>query len=79
MAWNGTINRGTARGNNDHLAEHCRDDLCRRLPCEMFKAGYRKGYDDGYQDGYAAGYGAGYAAGYSAGYSAGAASSSGTS
>jgi hypothetical protein len=68
MPWTGKYTGATAtRGSNDHLAEHCRDDLCRRLPCEMFKAGYRKGYDEGYEDGYAAGYGAGYSAGFGAG------------
>jgi hypothetical protein len=55
------------RGNNDHYAELCRDDLCPRLPCRMFKDGYQYGYHKGYEEGYVAGYGAGYAAGFSAG------------
>jgi len=55
----------------EHLAEHCRDEGCPRLPCRMFKAGYRKGYDDDYSAGFAAGYSAGYSAGFSAGLAAG--------
>ena len=54
------------RGTAQHLAEQCRDDDCPRLPCRMFKAGYRKGYATarttatparrpGSQQGYAAG------------------------
>ena len=81
MAWTSTTRTGATRGNNDHLAETCEDELCPRLPCRMFKDGYRKGYDRGYEDGYAAGYrdgySAGFAAGYSAGYAAGVASATG--
>jgi flagellar biosynthesis/type III secretory pathway protein FliH len=61
--WHGTA----ATGSSDHLAERCEDELCPRLPCRMFKAGYRKGYGAGYEAGYAAGYGAGYGAGFAAG------------
>jgi flagellar biosynthesis/type III secretory pathway protein FliH len=67
MAWPGAARSGATRGNNDHLAEQCEDEGCPRLPCRMFKEGYRKGYDRGYADGYAAGYAAGYSAGYGAG------------
>ena len=56
---------------NDHLAEYCEDETCRRLPCEMFKAGYRKGYDRGYAQGFQDGEAAGYAQGYNAGFAAG--------
>jgi hypothetical protein len=28
----------TRTARNDHMAEHCRDELCPRLPCQMFKA-----------------------------------------
>ena len=58
-------------GTSQHLAEQCKDEACHRLPCRMFKAGYRKGYDDGYSAGFAAGYSAGYSAGFSAGLAAG--------
>jgi flagellar biosynthesis/type III secretory pathway protein FliH len=76
VAWTDKLYGATAtRGSNDHLAEQCKDELCPRLPCRMWKDGYGKGWDDGYEEGYrkgyAAGYSAGYAAGYSAGYSAG--------
>jgi hypothetical protein len=68
MAAHGFWSGATAtRGNNDHLAEQCRDELCRRLPCEMFKAGWRAGYDVGWAEGEAAGQAAGYSAGMSAG------------
>lgn len=55
-------------GSNDHLAEHCHDELCRRLPCEMFKAGYRKGLADGESRGHARGRAEGYQDGLSDGY-----------
>jgi flagellar biosynthesis/type III secretory pathway protein FliH len=71
MAWTTTTSR---TGTPEHLAEQCEDELCPRLPCRMFKDGYRKGYDRGYEDGYAAGYGAGYSAGFAAGVAAGAGS-----
>lgn len=72
MATGGFWTGATAtRGRNDHMAETCEDEMCPRLPCQMFHAGYRKGYARGYQDGYSAGYSAGYGAGYSAGFSAG--------
>jgi hypothetical protein len=70
MGWNGNGRATATRRSNDHLAERCRDDDCPRLPCRMFKAGYRKGYDDGYAKGWMDG----EAAGYSAGFAAGAAS-----
>ena len=69
---------GTAHGSNDHLAEHCRDADCPRLPCRMWKAGYEEGYRRGYDDGYAAGYGAGFSAGFRAGFSEGVASATGS-
>jgi hypothetical protein len=56
---------------DDHLAEHCRDDYCRRLPCVLYKAGYRNGYQQGYAEGYAAGSAAGFAAGFAAGMASG--------
>ncbi len=62
-----TAQAGTAQ----HLAEQCKDDGCMRLPCRMFRAGYRKGWDDGYQQGYFEGEAAGFAAGYSAGMASG--------
>ena len=68
MAWTAST---TARGTNDHLAEQCEDEGCPRLPCRMFKEGYRKGYDRGYSAGYRDGYSAGYANGYAAGFAAG--------
>ncbi len=74
MAWTGTKTRGGARGNNDHLAEHCRDELCPSLPCRM----YKKGPEDGYDEGYDRGWIDGEAAGYSAGFAAGMASSAGS-
>jgi hypothetical protein len=79
VAWNPYRGSATApgRGNNDHLAEQCRDSLCPRLPCRMWKDGYRVGYDKGWEEGYAAGFGAGYSAGYGAGYAAGVATCSG--
>jgi hypothetical protein len=61
------------RGNNDHLAEHCKDELCPRLPCRM----YKKGRQDGYDGGYFVGFRDGEAAGFSAGFAAGAASATG--
>jgi len=78
MAWTGTTRAGATRGSNDHLAETCEDELCPRLPCRMFKDGYRKGYDRGYADGYRDGYSAGYAAGWSAGFTAGMAAATGS-
>jgi hypothetical protein len=78
VAWYGFRGGAAAtRGNNDHFAEECTDQMCPRLPCRTFWAGYRKGYDRGWEEGYAAGYGAGYSAGYGAGYSAGVATCSG--
>jgi hypothetical protein len=44
--WRATATR-PGRGSNDHLAEFCRDDLCHRLPCRMYKAGYERGFEDG--------------------------------
>lgn len=44
MAWTSKLYGATA---TDHLAEHCRDELCPRLPCRMYKAGYWAGYEDG--------------------------------
>jgi hypothetical protein len=68
VARNGWPYGATAtRGKNDHLAEHCRDDLCPRLPCRMYKAGYRNGYEDGYARGFLDGEAAGFAAGFAAG------------
>ena len=64
-------------GTAQHLAEQCKGEACPRLPCRMWKDGYRKGYDKGWEEGYAAGYGAGYSAGYGAGYAAGVATCSG--
>ncbi|HTX85619.1 MAG TPA: hypothetical protein VME44_25825 [Streptosporangiaceae bacterium] len=61
-------------GTAQHLAEFCKDELCPRLPCRMFKSGYEKGY----QDGYAVGYAAGYSAGFGAGFSSGVASAAGS-
>ncbi len=61
-------------GTSQHMAEQCKDESCPRLPCRMWKAGYRKGYDDGWNDGYMAGEAAGFAAGFAAGMSAGAGS-----
>ena len=29
---------------NPHLAEDCDDEFCPRLPCRMFKEGFRRGY-----------------------------------
>jgi hypothetical protein len=74
----GFTSRTAQPGTAQHMAEHCKDAGCLRLPCRMFKAGYRKGYEEGYEDGYAAGYGAGYSAGYGAGFSAGVASAAGS-
>jgi hypothetical protein len=71
MAWTRTWTAGTARGSNDHMAEHCKDELCHRLPCRMYKAGKRDGWDEGYDRGFIDG----EAAGFSAGFAAGAASS----
>lgn len=56
---------------NDHMAEHCKDELCPRLPCRMFHAGYRKGWDEGYQQGWFEGEAAGFATGYAAGMPSG--------
>jgi len=67
MAFTSTQRRGAT---GDHLAEQCEDESCPRLPCRMFKDGYRKGYDRGYADGYRDGYSAGFAAGYAAGLAA---------
>lgn len=78
MARNGFLRGATATGgSNDHLAEQCKNEGCPRLPCRMFKAGYREGYRRGWDDGWAAGYGVGYSAGYGAGYAAGVATCSG--
>jgi hypothetical protein len=73
----GFTSKFAGSGTSQHLAEQCRDEGCPRLPCRMWKDGYRKGYDKGWEEGYAAGYGAGYSAGYGAGYSAGVATCSG--
>ena len=62
----GLYSRFTEPGTAQHLAEHCRDDYCHRLPCRMFKAGYRKGYEEGHAAGYADGYDAGFQAGWAA-------------
>jgi hypothetical protein len=62
----GYFSRTAQPGTAQHLAEHCTDDGCTRLPCRMFKAGYARGYQDGLGDGYTAGYSDGYIAGYSA-------------
>lgn len=59
----------TVTASGQHLAEHCRDDYCMRLPCRMFRAGYRKGFEEGHAAGFADGYASGYSAGYSAGSS----------
>ena len=71
----GFSTRTAPGGTSQHLAEQCDDESCPRLPCRMWKAGYRKGYDrghtEGYAEGYRDGYGAGFAAGWSAGFSAG--------
>jgi hypothetical protein len=61
VAWSDNGRRATAtRGNNDHLAEQCKDELCPRLPCQMFKAGQREAaereYTRGWCDGEAAGF-----------------------
>ena len=63
----GLYSRLTEPGTSQHLAEHCRDEWCQRLPCRMWKDGYERGYEDGQSAGYASGYAAGYSAGYSAG------------
>lgn len=47
MPWTGYLRGATATGSNDHLAEHCRDELCHRLPCRLYKAGYERGFEDG--------------------------------
>jgi len=70
MAWTASTRTGATR-QPEHLAEQCEDEDCPRLPCQMFKAGYRKGYDRGYSAGYRDGYSAGYANGYAAGFAAG--------
>lgn len=57
-------------GTAQHMAETCEDESCRRLPCVMFKAGYRKGYDRGYSQGWMDGEAAGYSAGFAAGMAA---------
>ena len=46
---------------NPHLAEDCDDEFCPRLPCRMFKEGFRRGYEKGPDEGYATGYGDGMA------------------
>jgi hypothetical protein len=62
----GFIGKLTQPGTSQHLAEHCRDDWCPRLPCRMWKAGYERGYEDARLAG-------DYASGYSEGYKAAAA------
>ena len=69
----GVLNRGRTRA-PQHLAESCQDEDCTRLPCRMYKQGYRAGYERGHREGWDQGYAAGHSAGYSAGHSAGAAS-----
>jgi hypothetical protein len=64
-----------SHGTQQHHAETCRDDDCTRLPCRMYKAGFRDGYEQGREEGFAEGFAAGYSEGYSAGYGAGASSS----
>lgn len=56
-----------------HRYQTCRDELCERFPCRVYKEGYANGYDDGYSAGYSSGYAAGYAEGHADGFSAGAA------
>ena len=65
-----------ASARNSHMAEQCTDESCPRMPCRVYKTGYRNGYDDGYRDGYEDGRTAGFAEGYPAGFSDGAASAS---
>lgn len=74
MAWTDAMRRATATAAGDHIAEHCRDEYCPRLPCRMYKAGQADGYDKGYDRGFLDG----EAAGFSAGFAAGAASSTGS-
>ena len=49
-----------AAARDTHLAEDCQDEFCPRLPCRMFKEGYRRGHASGYDAGYDAGYDQGY-------------------
>jgi hypothetical protein len=72
--FNATDRPGTAQ----HLAEKCKDDTCPRLPCRMWKAGYRKGWDDGYWQGFREGEAVGFASGFAAGMAAGMAASAGS-
>jgi flagellar biosynthesis/type III secretory pathway protein FliH len=50
-----------------HRYQTCRDELCNRFACRVYKEGRRDGYDEGYAEGYLAGQAAGYAEGYAAG------------
>lgn len=59
MGWYGNHAGGTAQP--QHMAETCRDDSCRRLPCVLYKRGYRDGYERGLEAGFRAGFAAGVA------------------
>jgi hypothetical protein len=73
----GIASRTAPGGTSQHLAEACQDESCMRLPCRMYKAGYRDGWDKGYQQGWIEGEAAGFAAGYGAGFAAGMATGGG--
>lgn len=74
MAWTGLWRGAAATGSNEHLAERCRDDLCPRLPCRLFKAGYAAAaeieYARGFRDGESAGAARAWQQGFSAGMAA---------
>jgi hypothetical protein len=69
---------GTARGTHgvlsdvrtQHRYQTCRDELCQRFACRV----YKEGYSNGRAAGRAKGRAEGHAEGYSEGYAAGAAS-----
>ncbi len=66
----GFTSRTAPGGTSQHLAEQCKDEACVRMPCRMWKAGYRAGWDKGYQQGWMEGEAAGYSAGFAAGMAA---------
>jgi flagellar biosynthesis/type III secretory pathway protein FliH len=57
-----------------HLYQTCRDELCQRFACRVYKEGFRNGKEEGKVEGYARGHAESYDEGWAAGYAAGAAS-----
>ena len=73
---------GVLTDERKHMYQTCRDELCQRFACRVYKEGYfngklagkAEGRAEGEAAGYSKGHSAGYSKGHSAGFSAGAAS-----